>query len=71
MKTCLNCKHFHIYLGDFYTKFHIHDYCDAWKQVVPSDMQYVRVDEYNPLSEIGYSAVERKEAVCWMFEEKK
>lgn len=82
-KTCMNCSHFHGYLGEEEPfSYHIHNYCDAWDKTQSCPMHSIINDflNYLPCSltaeelkeaevELGtYDDIETGEAGCYRFE---
>ena len=76
LKTCMNCSHYHGYLGEEEpSQYHIHDYCDFWQRVLKNDLselhtllmiaENLKIDtsEFYPL----WDDLEEGISECYMF----
>lgn len=72
-KTCSNCSYYHATIEDQKRKFwHLHDYCDFWERVIPSDYKLNQlVDKTEGMAiehpEVIWDDIETGQAGCWGF----
>lgn len=79
-KTCLNCRHFHGYLSEANSSYHVHNYCDRLNVSLSSNLtaevgKFLR-DYWYVVSETPsdfpssalYDDFETGDAYCWLFE---